>query len=578
MLGIVLTATVVPGVFIIDDDNYLMNVLLLRQGRVTVGNTEGLTPSRELLSFDPGPWARGVNRTPVASTAPPLYAPMALPFLVGGWRGLVALNTLAYLATILLVFAYTKRFAASETAPWLAAGAFAFGGYAIEYAQGLWPQALSFALCTAGVWAIGRLIDDGGARWAFGAGLLFALATGVRYQNAILLAAGGTAALLWSRERIRVSFAIAAGAIGPLAASAAFNHARLGSWNPISKGPRYLNLQVAADAQSALIDPAVMFWARVVDFAARPPLIGPLFTWVAYDPSSGAHLMSGETVQKAFLQSAPWAIVALLAFAAAWLPATRFAAAQRRQLRWLALVSATIIVTFAFSGVTRTEGLAYNQRYLLELLPGVAIGFGWAMDGVAFQRPAFAAGATWGALLAVAVLFALPAGSVQWMLILKIPVLLAAATGVLWLVARSNIAQAPLLLVAVSVCLGWGLAVHVGDDVRASHRRRAFKRMETAALAGAIGDHTALVTYWGGRDSAIPLLFDRDVVILDAMADEGRDAPVLIRQLLAQNRRVFINQTGFPRDMLARVLDGLSAVPVARPGVSLLEVRRSDAL
>src|SRR5690348_910091 len=106
VLGLVLSITVVPGVFTTDDTNYLINVLALRHGRVTVANTEGLSPSRELLAFDPGPWTRGVSATPVASSAPPLYALLALPFSWFGWRGLVALNTIAYLAAIALTFAY----------------------------------------------------------------------------------------------------------------------------------------------------------------------------------------------------------------------------------------------------------------------------------------------------------------------------------------------------------------------------------------------------------------------------------------------------------------------------------------
>ena len=122
----------VPGVFTPDDNNYLINVLMFREGRVTVANTEGLKPSRELLFFDPAPWSRAVEKTPVASTAPPLYAPMALPFSFAGWRGLVALNTLAFLVATLVVFLYAGRHATSSSTPWLAAAAFALGGYVID--------------------------------------------------------------------------------------------------------------------------------------------------------------------------------------------------------------------------------------------------------------------------------------------------------------------------------------------------------------------------------------------------------------------------------------------------------------
>ena len=52
-LGLVLTAAVIPGIFTVDENNYLVNVLALRHGHVTVTNTAGLSPSRELLFFDP---------------------------------------------------------------------------------------------------------------------------------------------------------------------------------------------------------------------------------------------------------------------------------------------------------------------------------------------------------------------------------------------------------------------------------------------------------------------------------------------------------------------------------------------
>ena len=56
VLGALLSASVVPGPFTVDESNYLVNVLALREGRVTVANTAGLSPSPELLFFDPGPW------------------------------------------------------------------------------------------------------------------------------------------------------------------------------------------------------------------------------------------------------------------------------------------------------------------------------------------------------------------------------------------------------------------------------------------------------------------------------------------------------------------------------------------
>ena len=107
-----------------------------------------------------------------------------------------------------------------------------------------------------------------------------------------------------------------------------------------------------------------------------------LFPWVSYDPVTGAHLMIGSTLQKSLLQSAPWAILALILFTLAWLPWFRMPEARQRQTRLLSLVTLAVLAVFAFAGVSRIEGLSFNQRYLLELLPLAAVGFAWALDGL----------------------------------------------------------------------------------------------------------------------------------------------------------------------------------------------------
>jgi len=591
VLGVLISVTVVPGVFTTDDNNYLINVVALRQGRFTVANTEGLSPSRELLAFDPGPWIRAVNSTPVASSAPPLYAPIALPFSWLGWRGLVALNTLAYLATIVMVFLYSQRYATEASTAWIAAAAFALGGFVIEYAQGVWPHALSIALCTAGIFAAGRVIDSSDSRdssdssdnrrpsLAAIAGFLLGVATGVRYQNAVILAVVAAGIALWSARRWKAPAAFVLAAAVPLAASAAINHIRLGSWNPISKGPGYLDVPLVEDTAGAVFNPLVMFWARVVDFSVRPPLLG--FSWVTYDPVTGAHLMIGATLQKAMLQSAPWAILGLIVFALAWLPSFRMPEARRRQIRLLSLVTCAVLATFAFAEVHRHEGLSFNQRYLLELLPLAAVGFAWALDGLTLRVQPLLAGAICAALIVVLILRGTPIGGGPqeplWLLrqfaLLKVPLLLSASLGVLWFVARSRERVRPLLAVAAGLCLGWGLTLHLADDVAASRRLRARKLAETEALSGVLTDGSALVAYTGYKDAAFPLLFNRDIVILDARADEGADAPMLIRELLGRNRRVFVLESGFPSEVLSGVLAGWQVVPVVRQGTRLVELR-----
>jgi hypothetical protein len=298
--------------------------------------------------------------------------------------------------------------------------------------------------------------------------------------------------------------------------------------------------------------------------------------------------MMGSTPQKAILQSAPWVILALIMFVAAWLRRFQMPEAQRRQLRLFSLVALAILTTFAFAEVQRHEGLSFNQRYLLELLPPAAIAFAWALDGLRLRWQPLLVGALWGVLLVVLILFVTPIGGGPqdslWLArmhaLLKLPLLCSATLGLLWFLARSreNIRPIrPLLAAGAGLCLAWGLTLHVLEDVRASHSLRAKKRAETEALGRVLTSGSALVAYTGSKDSAVPLLFDRDIVILDMRADDGKDAPTLIGELLGRGRRVFLLEDGVPGELLARARAGWEVVRIANPGTQLKELRVKPA-
>ena len=543
---------------------------------------KGLTPSRELLFFDPGPWSRAVSSTPVVSTAPPLYGPIALPFSLLRWRGLVALNTLAYLATIALVYLYARLYAVDTSTPWIAAIAFALGGYVIEYAQGVWPQVLSLSLCAGGVFAAGRLIDGGRISLSAASGFLLAVAAGIRYQNAVMLGAVGAGVALWAAPRRRTLPAFVLAAALPLAVSSAFNHLRFDSWNPISKGPGYLSPQMVQDRSTPLLDPLVALWARVVDASAQPRLSGrEVEAWLVYEPRTGAHLLSGVTVKKSLLQSAPWCLLALVMFGLGWWPGATMRHPRRRQLRLLSIVTISLLGVMSLAGTLRHEGFAFNQRYLLELLPLMAVGFAWALDGLGLRLRSVATGAGIGVVLVLVILIGTTGSGeardrlflMRQLALMKVPLLLASLIGVVWCVNRWRGSHRQLLAAAAGVCLAWGLTVHLLDDLVASRRIRAANMHRTQALEGVLKDHTAYVAYWWLKDAAVPLLFDRDIVILDVNGDNGETAPVLIRELLAAGRRVYLNADNFPADILARVTAGLRATPVDHQRLRLLELR-----
>ena len=572
-LGAAITVDVVPGVFSTDDNNYLINVLALREGRVTVRQTDGLAPSSELLFFDPGPWTRRVTATPVASTAPPLYAPIALPFSVMGWRGLVALNTISYLATALMVFVFVSRRSTGALTPWLAAIAFALGGFSIEYAEGLWPHSLSVALCTAGLLATVRAGETGSGWAAAAAGGFLALATGIRYQNALILAAAAVWLLIRLPKAWKTIVALLLAAAIPLTAASAINKARHDSWNPISKGTGYLSIP-APVTDRGLAEPAVMFWARLVDYSERPVLTSRTFAaWQSHDSLSGAHIMPGGVAKKAFLQSAPWAVLGFTMLVLSWGRSSWTPRGTRPALILFSLVTAGLLVAFAFSGATRDDGFSFNQRYLLELVPLAAIAFAWSFEGTELRIRMLVVGGAVGVAVFLATVILAPAASTRFVLLMKVPLALASAALVTWAWSSASHLRRTVFACTIGLCLGWAVAVHLGEDLRGSHLSRSENLARTVALSPALTGGSVLVAYWGDKDAAVPLLFSRDLLVLDARADEGRDAPLLIEHLLGRGRRVFVLEDGFPSDVLRRVVGNFQAQPVRDEGVRLTELR-----
>src|SRR5262249_39473651 len=122
----------------------------------------------------------------------------------------------------------------------------------------------------------------------------------------------------------------------------------------------------------------------------------------------GAYLIFGLTLKKAFLQSAPWAAVAFLFAVMAWVRRIRMAASVRRQVRLISFVIAAVLGVFAFAGPARHDGLAFNERYLLELVPLSAVAFSWALEGSRLRSRPAVVGAAITAVVVLLILLATP--------------------------------------------------------------------------------------------------------------------------------------------------------------------------
>ena len=592
LLGLALTATAIDGPFTIDENNYLVTALGLRQGVLTVPGTGGLPPSAELLYFDPAAALRDVTTTPVASTAPPLYAPLAVPFLLLGWRGLVLLNTLSLLATGTIVFVLTKRFSSASDAPAIAAVAVTIGAYFVEYAQGVWPHMLAVSLVAGALLLASDALESNRPSWAASAaGLLVAAATGVRYQNAFVLACLGLGLVLLARQRVRATGAFAAGASLPLIASSFANHARLGSWNPMSKGPGYLpdpaRLGGIEGSRGFVGDFLTLAWARIVDYSAAPTLAGTSHaSFHAPHPVSGAYVMV-TAVKKAWLQSAPWILLALIILILAWLPARHFArafgGAPQRQLRLLSLVVLPTLAMFSASGINRTDGLCFNQRYFCELVPAVSVALAWGVGGIGQRRRSLVAGALTGGALVLLALTPHHLMPARHYMVMYVPLGLAVLLAVAWVLERrrrpetgapgsaSASGASSLLAFTVAASLAWGACVHVGDDLHASRILRESRRDYLRQLRPYLTDRSAVFAGGAVKDALGPLQIDMDVVIATPGIDRAATAKDLLEAFLAQGRRVFLLPNAMPTDMMNEVLGGRKVRYLGQPPL-LIEV------
>ena len=563
ILGILLVATTIRGAFIIDEINYMVNVIGLREGRLTVPGTEGLSPSKELLYFDPEPYDRIVSSTPVFSLAPPLYAPIALPFILFGWRGLTLLNTLSFILSGLLVFLFVRRYTRQASSAWLAVALLLLGGYSMEYAQGVWPHMLSVFLCVAAVYCVSLVWDGEKSIYAILGGFLIGVACGVREQNIFLAGCLGLTILLWGNRRIHSAGYYLAGIAAPLLTSATLNYFRLGIFFPTPKTSSYAKFVTSPIRSGSWIRPFEVFWVKIVDFSTFASFQDPAeFVDYSREPSTGAFLVAG-IVKKALLQSSPWIALGLALCVMIWMKMPNVPDDRRKTVRALSILILSVIGMFSMAGF-RMDGLSFNQRYLLEIVPLAAIVIALCLDGLSISPVNVISGFLFGAF-SLSLMVILASTQLQHLAILRVPVLLGFLLILTWILRR-RLSIGKVFGIVLGLCIGWSFMVQT-IDLASSRRVRTTNAIGLDSLNAKIPNHAALFTFWGAQKStAGPIQLGKDVVILDAWADMGKDAPMLTHELVQQHRKVFIFGTGMPSDILQNVKgrDSLSIV-LTRP-------------
>ena len=423
---------VVPGYLSIDEGTYHYMVRSLAQGHpLEVRNGYEDFASPELVA--------GIFRErpgKLVATYPEVYTFLALPFYAAlGYRGLFLLNALAFLGTVVLTWDLARRSFDARVAS-LAALILGLSTFAWDYSQAAWPHATSALLVVAAVWCTVRGLEPGaGLRWPLAAGLLGGVAPGVRLDAAFAWAGILLPPAFTRPPRRRQVALTAAGLLPGLALLAWINREKFGAWTPFSYGARgggatsgwlpYLPFVLAgAGALVAVwllsrrpVDPllrrpgalAAGAAVLVLGAVALPPVrevLGrliqgglqlvvdlrfrdPAIAEPALGRTASGALVYVGALKKSLLQSCPWLPLAVLPCAAALRPPRRGAVAL--------LLPVPLAYVGAFSYFAWHGGLSLNLRYLVPVLPFLAVlgALGWreAAEGTPGGRAAGAAGA-----------------------------------------------------------------------------------------------------------------------------------------------------------------------------------------
>ncbi len=460
-------------------------------------------------------------------------------YMVAGLGGVVILNSAATAVTLWLVWSTARGLFDDRRVAASAALIYGLASFAAEYAFGVWPHAIATMTAALAIWAAVRAWRADGARvflWAAVAGL--AVGAGLNFRVDVILVLPPVAVwLLGTVARpYRTLGALLAGLVPGAAAAAAINHAKFGTFSPISYGQsegsvslgHYSGLMaIAAVLMVALLAlglprvrrnvyrPVVLgavmaavvaaiaaipqtrqiglgivegIWVLVVNFQDHP---GPYHWFETLDDGT---VVTFGLRKKALLQSMPWAAVLVL------LVPGLFRGERRAPLALGFMVVAAVVVPFAMSAWH--GGMSSNMRYFLHAVPMIAI-----LGAVALIELKDRAAA--GSAAALAALVAVIAAGAAWPLLgqgrsmssvvqIDFPgalmagiALTALAAAVLSGTARAVAARMAASLTGVGLLTGFVITHAI--DIQASQQARQLNIVGAEAAAG-LPEDALLVT------------------------------------------------------------------------------------
>lgn len=544
---------------------------------------------------------------------PYLSAVIAWPFYEAlGYRGLFAMNAVAYIGIALLCFAMARRIFGDVALALDSVIILTIGTFAWEYSQAAWSHAPAVMAVTAALYLTVRgatETEDRRMTWfALAAGAVIGLAAGIRLDVVFSAPAVVLPYLLMAPSRLRPAVAALAGMLPGFAVLAATNHAKFGGLSPFTYGSTGGAAEPSAYLPVALLGflGVAALWLttrpRVLAIARQRPItavgglvllagLALLIPSVSRDVmrlASGASQIlvdmrfrdpallepgmirtaSGAVVyyvglKKALLQSLPWLPLLALPLAALFRPREEPA----RLIGILFMASAGYLAVYSY--FAWHGGLALNMRYFLPFLPAFAILGAWGLQELAQDTPAAARrAAVYGFLVALNAVVFLIRGDLQTPealegVFLTLPLVLAAmlsglliARGIARHRPRRILSGASLVTAAVAMALAMAAALPY-DYILASARRGGMA--QTAQSVAPLIERDSIIfvlhelEYFG--------LYEKDRVrIAETPRDDFESFRPLLNFHLDAGRAVYLalGEDGMAIARRRGLLDGLS--------------------
>ena len=509
---------------------------------------------------------------------PEYYTLLSLPFYaLFGYRGLMILNSVAFVGICALIWRMARWFSDDRKAPLAAVTVYAFATYTLEFTQSSYPHLTNTFLICLSAWLVWRVVLEGqvqstaqpgwwGAiegRCAL-AGFFLAIGVGVRLDTIFAGLAIGLPLLVFRTFNWRAMIACALGSVPPLLGLAWINAIKFGEFSPFSYGREaggntgsVVTYFPVAGAIAVVV--AFLVWNRyrpvrlgrrslvlilivialglvLTPFGQR--LINGIFQLVVdmrirpegwesgLTRSAGGALVYHGSVKKSLLESCPYLILIVI-------PAVRGLFSGTYGARWLLwLVPAGFI---GFYGYLAWHGsVGWNMRYFNPALPFLAILASHellrVLNGIPTRRWLFWAGvATLWALLVAAFYLLHIQLELQEVVILDgglfIAALLLICQAAEWLTPRALSTMLGRALGALFVvALVWSSALAIGGDYLLSASiRHVYLRM-ARDIQPYVEDRALILTY---QPNAIWALLDSEKPPIIAKYDLGTPRDVI---------------------------------------------------